>query len=529
MANNSKKRKKHFVGEDDMSTLLQRYTPTTVLVLLQEVSEVEDVKIDWNQMVKKTSTGISSAREYQMLWRHLAYRDALLDRLDDSQPLDDDSDLECELDAVPVVSNEASAEATAYVKVLMASGASNDPNGSKVEGPLVISVPKGQKLKAPANLNPNTCTECTNLAFPVWVPKQPLPSNNYNEVLDSNGVNSNLPRRRRKQWSAEEDQELITAVQKHGEGNWANISKAEFKGDRTALQLSQRWAHVKRQGNMHAGNNSQLSEAQLAARHAMSMALGNRPKLNAAQSHIGQRSGMATSRMSQSVPTSQNFAVASSHLGPLAQSKVRVATKRPSTMSYTVPDSVVKATAVAAGARIATFSNAASVSTTPSNNAAHVMPGGPSPKPPMAGSGNSLPSNVHFIRTGLATKSLPSLPTVPASSSHSGGFGGKTLPRPGSAVSNPVLDASSSGNRVSHPSSSPCADVGKTDGYATSSSSSTRRLIAPDNQYDFKCKTTDDLTGGGRSTSEDTTHVDLDARNCSKDHINGSHSVIGES
>lgn len=60
-----------------------RYTATTVLALLQEVAHCPDVKIDWNALVRNTSTGISDAREYQMLWRHLAYRHSLLDKLED--------------------------------------------------------------------------------------------------------------------------------------------------------------------------------------------------------------------------------------------------------------------------------------------------------------------------------------------------------------------------------------------------------------------------------------------------------------
>lgn len=61
----------------------------TVLTVLQEVSQVQDVKIDWNELVKKTTTGITNAREYQMLWRHLAYHHGLLDKFDDdsAQPL----------------------------------------------------------------------------------------------------------------------------------------------------------------------------------------------------------------------------------------------------------------------------------------------------------------------------------------------------------------------------------------------------------------------------------------------------------
>jgi hypothetical protein len=68
--------------------ILGRYTATTVLALLQEVAHCADAKIDWEALVRNTSTGISDAREYQMLWRHLAYRHALLDEFEDgAQPL----------------------------------------------------------------------------------------------------------------------------------------------------------------------------------------------------------------------------------------------------------------------------------------------------------------------------------------------------------------------------------------------------------------------------------------------------------
>lgn len=68
--------------------LMYRYTATTILALLQEVAQFPGVKIDWNALVKKTSTGISSAREYQMLWRHLAYRHSLVEKLEEgAEPL----------------------------------------------------------------------------------------------------------------------------------------------------------------------------------------------------------------------------------------------------------------------------------------------------------------------------------------------------------------------------------------------------------------------------------------------------------
>ena len=77
----------------------------------------------------------------------------------------------------------------------------------------------------------------TNITVPVSVQRQHLPAAPPAEVLDANGKMA--PRRKRKQWSEAEDIELIAAVQKCGEGNWANILKGDFKGDRTASQLSQ--------------------------------------------------------------------------------------------------------------------------------------------------------------------------------------------------------------------------------------------------------------------------------------------------
>lgn len=66
---------------------LGRYTATTVLALLQEVAQFPGVKLNWNALVEKTSTGISNPREYQMLWRHLAYRGALVEKLEDGAQL----------------------------------------------------------------------------------------------------------------------------------------------------------------------------------------------------------------------------------------------------------------------------------------------------------------------------------------------------------------------------------------------------------------------------------------------------------
>lgn len=437
-----------------------------MLALLQEVAQVPEEKIDWNALVKKTSTGISNPREYQMIWRHLAYCDSLVERLDDgSEPLDDDSDLEYELEAFPTVGPEASTEAAACVKVLIASGISSNSslqNGTTVEAPLTINIPNGQSTRSPSESSQlSSFMHGTNITVPVSVQKQPLPTVTSAEGLVANGLASgNLPpRRKRKPWSAAEDQELIAAVKKCGEGNWANILKGDFKSERSASQLSQRWNIIrKRKGNSSVGGGSQLSEAQLAARRAVSLAL-NMPmadKLKSTSSTAGTSStvtlgnsvhpaaesslvGVHPQQQSQqdSVPTitqrsgtlglaskQDSVTTVTQRSGTLGHSpKARVTLKKTSAKSALSPDELVKAAAVAAGARIATPSDAASLlKAAQAKNAVHIMPGGGSViKSSVAGNSNSLPSNVHFIRTGLVTTPLSTYSCVPPNASRSAG------------------------------------------------------------------------------------------------------------
>lgn len=68
--------------------VLCRYDPTTVFTVLQELSHYPAwKKFDWDELVKKTSSGISNAREYQMLWRHLAYRYSLPEDFEADVPM----------------------------------------------------------------------------------------------------------------------------------------------------------------------------------------------------------------------------------------------------------------------------------------------------------------------------------------------------------------------------------------------------------------------------------------------------------
>nr|GEV69452.1 hypothetical protein [Tanacetum cinerariifolium] len=46
-----------------------KYTAATVLGLLEEGVQVQDVKMDWNSLAKRMSTLIKNAREYHTSWR----------------------------------------------------------------------------------------------------------------------------------------------------------------------------------------------------------------------------------------------------------------------------------------------------------------------------------------------------------------------------------------------------------------------------------------------------------------------------
>lgn len=302
MVENSKKQKCS-ISEEDISTLLQRYTATTLLALLQEVELCADVKLDWKELVKKSNTGITNAREYQMLWRHLAYRGGLDEKLEDgAEPLDDDSDLECELEPFPSASNEASVEAAACVKVLIASGSSNScPLNNSVEAPLTINAPNGQSCIDAAESSQLACSvQGMNITVPVSVQRYP-----FSTELPGGKV-TGVKRRRLPKWSEAEDEELLAAVEKFGVGNWTSMVREGFKGDRNAHQLSQRYKLImKKQGNNDSGErstapriteaqpatraapnsgerstDSRFSEAILATRCALSQALGPKPKPN---------------------------------------------------------------------------------------------------------------------------------------------------------------------------------------------------------------------------------------------------------
>ncbi|PNX95501.1 DNA binding protein [Trifolium pratense] len=220
---NQNKNKSSFTEQDSL-VLLQKYDASTLLKLLQEVASHDRWKINWNEMVKKTSTGISSAKEYQMLWRHLAYGHSLIDAdfEDDDLPLDDDSDLECEKETLPSIPKQTALQAAACVQVMISSVPMSEcnPTSATIEAPLTINVPTpSSHASCSTSSQPfNNLIQKPNIVFPVIVERQT---------------------RKRKGWTKEEDMQLQAAVEKWGEGNWADIAgRDDFTIDKTAAQLS---------------------------------------------------------------------------------------------------------------------------------------------------------------------------------------------------------------------------------------------------------------------------------------------------
>ncbi|KAF8098323.1 hypothetical protein N665_0269s0047 [Sinapis alba] len=274
MVDSSNKKRKEFISEGDIATLLQRYDTMTILKLLQEMAYYAERKMDWNELVKKTSTGITSAREYQLLWRHLAYRDSLLPMDDTALLQDDDSDMEFELEASPPVSVDAVSEAVAHVKVIAASyvpSESDIPEDSIFEAPLTINIPYGLQRRPQEPSDSYWSSRGMNITFPISLQKAA-------EGHNGNGLASNIGglRKKRKKWSAEEDEELIAAVKRHGEGSWALISKEEFEGEITVAQLSQRWGSIRRRCDISNSSTQSYQQRTEAANRALSLAVGNR-------------------------------------------------------------------------------------------------------------------------------------------------------------------------------------------------------------------------------------------------------------
>ncbi|ESW13267.1 hypothetical protein PHAVU_008G182100 [Phaseolus vulgaris] len=251
MANKHGKVKVPF-SEENAASLLQRYDARTLLTLLQELANYPHSKFNWNDLVAKTSTGISNAREYQMLWRHLAYGQSMENLDHDAQPLDDDSDLEGEREALPRLKRETATEAAAFVQVIIASFklSESTPTSSVIQAPLIINAPK-----CDSSNKESSRTQDTDIIFPVTVKRKTLPNASSTRVVEASGsVSGNTSiKKKREPWSEQEDMQLRDAVQRWGEGNWASmIRRDDFPINRSTSQLSKRWSTLrKREGDIN--------------------------------------------------------------------------------------------------------------------------------------------------------------------------------------------------------------------------------------------------------------------------------------
>ncbi|KAI4307503.1 hypothetical protein L6164_030681 [Bauhinia variegata] len=425
MLKHTMKPRKVSFSEEDAATLIQRYEASTVLTLLQEVALYPDGKIDWNELVKKTSTGISNAREYQMLWRHLAYRHALPEKSEDgADPLDDDSDLECELEALPPVTGESTSEAAACVKVMIASGTLSEstPSSSTIEAPLTINLPVSQSsVTSKENSQPfPNMMQGPSIIFPVTVLRQTAPNVSSAEGVEASGLASgNMnSKRKRKAWSEEEDKQLRAAVERCGEGNWVTISKEDnFSFKRRPAQLAQRWTVLRKKGgNANSVTNppsSQFTAEQLATRHSLSLALDMpfnklaaagttdpaRTSVNASAKNPVQPGNAAETPTIRSSSISAQHSSQQSLRGPSAYpAKCKVVSEKTVPKSNLSPDSAVRATAVAAGARIVSSSDTVSqLKAAQARNAVHFMPTCNSPMKSSIPPGSSTHPKAHSV------------------------------------------------------------------------------------------------------------------------------------
>ncbi|KAL6634534.1 hypothetical protein ACP70R_027205 [Stipagrostis hirtigluma subsp. patula] len=271
--------RKRPLSEDDVYLLLHRYAPGTILTALQEVAQhAAGRRIDWKAVVGKTATGITSAREFQMLWRHFAYRHELDESVDPSAvPLGDDSDLECEVESVPNPSKDALSEASVFAKMLISGSSREQASGHRVnlEAPAFNS-PNEKIVRVPSDKQLAQNHRVTSVTGSTSNSKQASHIGPSPDPLDPNGPKK---KKKPKTWSKEEDADLAAGVQKYGEGNWLDIlNKCNFDNTRTPVQLSQRWALIcKRPGSTKPTITKQgsvaSSEERKAAQKAFSMAL----------------------------------------------------------------------------------------------------------------------------------------------------------------------------------------------------------------------------------------------------------------
>lgn len=112
-----------------------------------------------------------------------------------------------------------------------------------IEAPLSINVPVSvsSTIIEESSQFSNSRTQDTNIAFPVTVKRRALPNVPSSRAVGISGgpISSNTSiKKKRAAWSEEEDMQLRAAVERWGEGNWANMARRDdFPIKRSSSQL----------------------------------------------------------------------------------------------------------------------------------------------------------------------------------------------------------------------------------------------------------------------------------------------------
>ncbi|CAL0321475.1 unnamed protein product [Lupinus luteus] len=201
-----------------------------VLTLLQEIAQYLDSKIDRNELVRKTTTGISNAREYQMLWRHLAYHDPLTENPGDTgEPLDDNSDVEYELEVLPPISVDSASEATTCVQVMIASHLPSIPTSSTIEASLTVNIPVCHSSRTPnESSDPSNLLQGWSIIFPITFQRTTLPTVSSTKGIEIMGTIGGNMVSKRKRWAEEEENKKRAIVQRWREWNWTTMERERF-------------------------------------------------------------------------------------------------------------------------------------------------------------------------------------------------------------------------------------------------------------------------------------------------------------
>ena len=107
------------------------------------------------------------------------------------------------------------------------------------EAPLTINIPYALPEGTQEPSESPWLSRGMNITFPVCLQKVTSTEGIINGNVSASSSSMPSQRKTRQKWSAEEDADLIAAVKQFGEGNWAHIARGEFRGRRTASQLSQ--------------------------------------------------------------------------------------------------------------------------------------------------------------------------------------------------------------------------------------------------------------------------------------------------